>query len=258
MSKILLIAHNTFREAIRNKVLYSILLFAILLVAISAFFGSVSIGSQERVIKDFGLFSLSFFGTIITILSGTTLLNKEIKQKTIYNILSKPLPRWQFILGKHLGLSATVSILVLAMGLGLIGFVACFEGQVDWLLFQALYFIVLEVIVVAAIAIFFSSVVITTTLTGIFTLGFYIAGRSIAYLTYFVASPDNTTPALTIVVHVLNWVVPDLSVFSVQDQIVYGHAASNEQFLFALLYAFSYSAIVLFLAALVFERRELT
>lgn len=255
--KILLIAQNTFREAVRNKILYSVLLFALVLVGVSAFFGSVSIGEQNRVIKDFGLFALSFFGAIITILSGVTLLNKELKQKTIYNILSKPVPRWQFILGKHLGLSATVACLTIVMGFALIAFVACFEGHIDWLLFQAIYFVILEVTVIAAIAIFFSSVVVTTTLTGIFTLGFYIAGRSIAYLNFFISNPDYNNPVLSVVIKTLYWIVPDLSIFSVEDQLVYGVAATPAQFGFALLYAVSYSAIVLFFAALIFEKREL-
>lgn len=252
-----LIALNTYREAVRNKILYSVIFFAFVLVGVSAFFGSVSIGSQERVIKDFGLFSLSFFGAIITILSGITLLNKEVKQKTIYNILSKPVARWQFILGKHLGLTSTVITLLLGMGVSLVVFSACFEGRIDWLLFQALYFVSLEIAVIAAIAIFFSSVVVTTTLTGIFTLGFYIAGRSIAYLNYFVSNPDFGSPALTGLIKVLYWIVPDLSVFSVEDQLVYGVAASSGQFGLALIYALSYCSIALFFAALIFEKREL-
>jgi ABC-type transport system involved in multi-copper enzyme maturation permease subunit len=126
---------NTFREALRNKILYSVLFFAVLLIGISAFFGAVSIGQQEQVIKNFGLFSLSFFGAIITILSGVSLLSKELKQKTVYNILSKPINRWEFILGKYLGLTFTVCLLVALMGIGLVIFVACFERRVDWLLF---------------------------------------------------------------------------------------------------------------------------
>ncbi|MCC6953509.1 MAG: ABC transporter permease subunit, partial [Deltaproteobacteria bacterium] len=93
------IALNTFREAIRNKVLYSGFLFVALLIAGSALFGSVSVGSQIKVIKDFGLFSLSIFGAIVAVAIGVNLLNKELKQKTIYNILSKPVERWQFIVG---------------------------------------------------------------------------------------------------------------------------------------------------------------
>lgn len=256
--KVFVIALNTFREAVRNKILYSVVLFAILLVGVSAFFGSVSIAQQERVIKDFGLFSLSFFGAIITILSGVTLLNKELKQKTIYNILSKPVSRWQFIVGKHLGLTCTVSLLVCLMGLALTGFVACFEGRIDWLMFQGIVFVLLEVSVVAAVAMFFSSLVVTTTLTGIFTLGTYIAGRSISYLTYFAEDPETSNPALESVVAVLDWILPDLSIFNVGNQLVYGNAVSAEHVAYAVLYAAGYSVVALALASFIFERRELT
>lgn len=164
------IALNTYREAIRNKILYSVMLFAVLLVGASAAFGQITIGNQIHVIKTFGLFAVSFFGAVITIVTGVSLLNKEMKQKTIYNILSKPVARWQFLMGKHLGLTATVGSLVSLMGLGLMGFVYLFEGQVDWNLTLGILFSVLEVCVVASIAIFFSSVVVTTTLTGLFTM----------------------------------------------------------------------------------------
>ncbi|MCB0322050.1 MAG: ABC transporter permease subunit [Bdellovibrionales bacterium] len=255
--KVSAIMINTFREAVRNKILYSVVLFAVVLVGISAFFGAVSIGSQEKVIKDFGLFSLSFFGVIITILSGVSLLNKELKQKTIYNILSKPVDRWQFILGKHLGLTLTVSLLVGLMGVGLIGFVAFFEGRIDLLLFQGIFFVILEVTLMAAVAIFFSSLVVTTTLTGIFTLGTYVAGRSIAYLRYFIEAGDGYNPALAKLIGILDWVLPDLSLFNVHDVLVDGGSVTGNHAAYAICYCVSYSLVALTLAAIIFERREL-
>ncbi len=256
--KILAIALNTFREAIRHKILYSVMLFAVVLVGISAFFGSVSIGSQEKVIKDFGLFSLSFFGAIIAILSGVSLLNKELQQKTIYNIMSKPVDRWQFILGKHLGLVLTVNVLVALMSIALVGFVSLFTGRIDWLLFQAVAFVLLEVCIVAAVTMFFSSLVVTTTLTGMFTLGTYLAGRSISYLSYFMEGQEGYNPALALLVKVLNWVVPDLSLFNVSDAVVYGQPVTMLHFSYALAYCVGYSTIALVLAALIFSKRELT
>lgn len=249
---------NTFREAIRNRILYSAVLFAVLLVGVSAFFGAVSIGSQEKVIKDFGLFSLSFFGAIITILSGVSLLNKELKQKTVYNILSKPVERWQFIVGKYLGLTLTVGLLVALMGTGLIVFVSFFENRIDWLLFQGVLFVLLEISVIAAVAIFFSSLAVTTTLTGIFTLGFYIAGHSINYLKHFLKESETHNPTLTATIRVFDWILPDLSTFNVNDIIVYGTSVGIDHLGYALLYCVSYSAVALTLAALIFERRELT
>jgi ABC-type transport system involved in multi-copper enzyme maturation permease subunit len=235
-----------------------VILFAVVLVGISTIFASVTIGNTARVIKDFGLFSLSFFGALLTIIIGVTLLNNELKQKTIYNILSKPVDRWQFIFGKHLGLSATVSFLVSLMGVGLIGYVALFEGEVDWLLLQGVIFTLLEVIVVASVAIFFSSLVVTTTLTGIFTLATYIAGRSITYMNYFLSEKSEFyNPAFAVAVKVFDVILPPLTYFNVNDQIVYGAAVSPLYFGKAVVFAIAYSTICLILATFIFEKREL-
>ncbi len=255
--KVYAIALNTFREALRNKILYSVILFALLLVVVSAFFGSVSIGSQERVVKDFGLFALSFFGVVLAITIGVSLLNKELKQKTIYNILSKPVDRWQFILGKHLGLSFTVCLLVSLMGLGLVLFASFFGEGIDYLLFQAILLILMEIIVMCSVCIFFSSGVVTTTLPGLFTLATYIAGRSINYLTHFLDQDAKTNPVLSAVVHTLHWILPDLSLFNVADQVVYATSVSPSQLLYSSLYCLSYSLLCLLLATVIFQRREL-
>lgn len=254
--KIIAVAVNTFRESIRNQVIYSVVLFAVVVVGASAFFGAVSIGKQTEVIKDFGLFSLSFFGAIITILCGVSLLNKELKQKTVYNILSKPVARWQFIVGKHFGLSLTVSMLICMMCAALAGFVALFEGRIDWLLFQAGLFVMLEVWVIAATALFFSSLVVTTTLTGLFTLGTYLAGRSISYLKYFTAESE-TNPLTTAVIGALDAVLPDLSLFNFNDLIVYGQPATLSDLTNAFLYAACYCVVALSLASMIFAKREL-
>ncbi len=255
--KVQAIALNTFREAYRNKILYSVILFAIVLVGVAALFGAVSVGSQVKVIKDFGLFSLSFCGALITIITGVSLLNKEIKQKTVYNILSKPVERWQFILGKHLGLTATVCVLVALMGIGLILFAGIFEGQLDLKLFQGILFAIMEITIVSSVVMFFSSVVVTTTLTGLFTLATYVAGRSITYLKFFLVQDKDYNPSLAAVIKVFDIILPDLSLFNISDSIVYGNSVSFSHFLGALLYCLAYSAVCLVLATLIFQRREL-
>ena len=256
--KIWAVALNTFRESLRNKILYSVLFFVLLLVAVSAFFGAVSIGSQERVIKSFGLFSLSFFGAIIAILIGVTLLNTELKRKTIYNILSKPVERWQFIVGKYLGLVLTVSLLVSFMGVALIIFVSFFEGQIDFLLFQGILLAVLEIAIVSSIVIFFSSITVTTTLAGLFTLGFYLAGRSIHYLHQLLLFNRTVSDSwLRHVVRLLYWLLPDLRQFSAADQLVYGIPVAPSQLLYGTAYAGAYILVSLTLAVVIFSRREM-
>lgn len=258
MSKIFAIALNTFREALRNKILYSVVLFAVVIVGVSALFGSVTIGSQINVIKDFGLFSLSFFGAIITIISGVSLLNRELKQKTVYNILSKPVQRWQFIVGKHLGLTLTVGVLITLMGFGLMCFVSLMSGKVDFLILHGVIFAILEITVVAAVCIFFSSLVVTTTLSGLFTLGTYVTGRSISYLKYFTTEGENYDPALAPIVSLLDAILPDLSLFNFSNQLVYGVTPQLSDIGIAAIYSLTYSACALACAAVIFAYRELT
>jgi ABC-type transport system involved in multi-copper enzyme maturation permease subunit len=256
--KVLTIAINTFREAVRNKVLYSVILFAIVIVCVSAFFGTVTIGDREKVIKDFGLFALSFFGAIITIICGVSLLSKELKQKTIYNILSKPVSRSQFIVGKHIGLTFTVCTLVTLMGAGLMLFISHFEGHVDWLLTQGIIFILFEMIVIAAVTIFFSALVVTPSLSGLFTLATFVAGRSIHYLHAFIIEEENANLVLTKTIWLLDVILPDLSLFNVSDSIVYGASVTQSHMLYAVFYCMGYSILALLFAAIIFKHRELT
>lgn len=256
-SRIWAIALTTFREAIRSKVLYSVLFFASLLVGVSAFFGAVSIGDQSKVIKDFGLLMNLLFGVVATIIIGVSLLGKEISRKTIYNILSKPIGRSEFIVGKYLGLVATVASLTMLMGSALVAFVACFEGRIDWLLFYGIFAAILELLVIAAIAVFFSTITITTTLTGLFTLGTFLAGHSIDYLRKLAADSYLVTAETGALLRAVDVLLPNLSLFNLNSAIVYGIRPSPEHLMWATTYSVSYAAAALLLASLLFARREL-
>ena len=137
MRQVAAIALNTAREAIRNRILYSILFFAMLMVGISAVFGAASIGDQVKYMKDFSLMSVSLFGVIIAVVLGVNLLHQELGKKTIVNILSKPVARWQFLVGKFLGLFATLTLVVGCMAGGVVLAFAIFTGGVDWALVVA-------------------------------------------------------------------------------------------------------------------------
>src|SRR5262245_18703205 len=161
MRKIGALALNTAREAIRNRILYSILFFALLMVVISAVFGAASIGDQMKYMKDFSLMSVSLFGVIIAIVLGVNLLHQELGRKTIFNILSKPVARWQFIVGKFFGLFATLAVVVGLMSVGVVAFFGHMAGHVDWGLASAAVAALLEIMMVIAVALFFSSLVVT-------------------------------------------------------------------------------------------------
>lgn len=254
MKKVLALALNTTREAIRSRVLYSILAFAVLMVGISAIFGSASIGDQIRYIKDFSLMSISLFGVIIAVVLGVNLLHHELHNKTILNTLSKPLARWQFVLGKFLGLLATLVVVVTGMAVGLAAFLSVLEGAWDWGILVASAASLLEIMIVIAFAVFFSSLVVTPTLAGMFTIGCFIAGRSSQYLDYFLS--DDTGAVLRTSASALQALLPRLDHFLLADRLVYGEPVAATTMLFLVGYAASYSAVLLLLAVGLFSRRE--
>jgi len=252
--KTLALALNTAREAVRNRILYSILFFAVLMVAIAAVFGAASIGDQVKYMKDFSLMSVSLFGVIIAIVLGVNLLHQELGKKTIFNILSKPVARWQFIVGKFLGLLATLSLIVVVMSAGVVGAFAMLTGRADWGLVVASFAALLELMVVIAVALFFSSLVVTPSLAGMFTAATFVAGRSASYLLYFL-NGDQPRP-IQVVATGLYWILPRLDRFTVADQIVYGTLPDPSYLAVLVAYAGAYAGILLLLSIGLFSRRE--
>lgn len=254
MRKITAIALNTAREAIRNRILYSILFFALLMVAVSAVFGAASIGDQIKYMKDFSLMSVSLFGVVIAVVLGVNLLHQELGKKTIVNVLSKPVARWQFMVGKFFGLFATLALVVALMCGAVVAFFGALEGRLDWGLVAAAVAALLEIMVVTAVALFFSSLVATPSLAGMFTAAAFVAGRSSSYLRYFLR--DEQPAGVPAAARGLYWVLPRLDRFAIADQVVYGHTI-DPSYLAALgAYAAAYAAILLLLGIVLFARRE--
>ncbi len=251
---ILKIALNTYRESVRGKVLYSLVFFAVAIVSLSALFGAVTIGDQLRIIKDLGLMSISLFAVALAVISGASLLHKELHRKTIHNILAKPVHRWQFLVGKHLGLLMTEAVMIALMAMGLVIFCYFFEPRIDYLIFQASLFIFFELIIVTSIAIFFSSILVTPALSGLFTFSLFIAGRSVEYIPQLIKAVPAETPSFFL--NILYWCLPHLDKLNISNQVVYGYSASPIQLSFSLIYSLSYAAILLGLASITFRDRD--
>jgi Cu-processing system permease protein len=255
MHKVKAIAINTLRESLRGKILYATLFFALLVVGASALFSSVTIGDHLKVIKDFGLFTLSFFTVLYAVISGATLLHKELEKKTIYNILAKSVSRSEFIVGKFFGMLSTALILMTIMGLGLIGFCLLLEQKLDPALIQAFPYLVLQITVVCALTIFFSSIVVTPMLSGAFAFFAFFIGRSSEYLLHFVNSHRPTYLPETAVT-ALYWILPQLDRIDISNQAVYGHIVNPMHLAFSGLYALGYTGLLLVISVLIFSRRE--
>ncbi|MCA9699612.1 MAG: ABC transporter permease, partial [Myxococcales bacterium] len=156
-ARIWAIALNTFREAVRNKVLAILVLFAVALMAFSLVLGQLSLHEEVRIIKDLGLAGISLFGVVIALFLGVNLLSKELDRKTVYAIIPKPLHRWEFLLGKYLGLVVTMTALVVLMSLVLAAFLAVQGGGHGVTMVRAEVLIWLELLLLMAVAMLFSS-----------------------------------------------------------------------------------------------------
>jgi ABC-type transport system involved in multi-copper enzyme maturation permease subunit len=261
MRKIWLIGLNTFREAIRNKILYSLLFFSLLIIAASVAFGELSVGSQRRLTMDLGLGGMSLFSIIIAVFVGINLVYKELEHKTIFTLLSKPVFRYQFVLGKFLGLALTMAVLVLIMSLVLVGVLLSQGHDVGQTLAIMVVLIYLEVLLITAVAVFFSSFS-SPFLSGAFTIGIFIVGRNLPEIEAIAAKMKSMffPSALALTAKVL----PNLRFFYVTGSSVedVGQVSVSGVFVDwsyvgqAAAYGGLYIAVVLLLAMFLFSRRD--
>src|SRR5512146_2866787 len=190
MHRIFTVAGNTFREAVRDRVLYNLILFALLLVASSFIFGQISIGIERLIIVNLSLSAILVFGLVIAIFIGIGLISKEMDKKTLYTILARPLSRWEFIVGKFFGLAGTLVVNVFFMSAGLFAAlfiqVRHFRAHDGWIA-VALYFIVLELLVITAVALLFSTYS-SPLMSSLFTLAVLIIGTFAPDLRAFAAT----------------------------------------------------------------------
>jgi len=154
--KVLAIAFNTFRETIREKILYNLLIFALVIIGASILLQELTFAQQVKIVKDMCLASISIFGVIMAIFVGITLVSREIERKSIYATLAKPVHRYQFLLGKYVGLLIVLAVNVGVMFLGMAIVVYVIEGPIGPLMFWAVYFTFLELCLITSIALLFS------------------------------------------------------------------------------------------------------
>ena len=255
MNEIYTIALNTYRESVRSKILYSVLMFAFLFIFIASIFGSVTVGDQVKVLKDFGLFTISLFGVVYIIINGSTLLNKELTKKTIFNILSKPVSRSSFVVGKFIGMFFTVVLIQLIMGILFALFVYLFENKFDYNLFIGFFCIFLQMFIVCALVVFFSTIVVTPMLSGAFTFGIYLTGRSTIYIETFITQifQNNINPLLQ---KTIMFLIPQLDKIDVNNEIVYGMEISSVALAYGLIYSITYVSLLLIFSCYFFKNRQ--
>ncbi len=257
MSRVGAVAWNTFREAVRDRVLYNLVFFALLLIATSILVGQISIGIESIVLVSLGLSAISVIGLLIAIFTGVGLVSKEIEKRTLYALLSKPVRRWEFLTGKFGGLVLTLAVNTAAMALGLLLallFVKHGVNSGDATVFIAVYFILLKLAIVVALALLFSC--FTSQLLAIlFTASLYIAGLFISEMRNLDGSKMG--PAVKLFFSWMSYLLPNFQNFDLRAAAAHGRAVPAALILHNTLYAVLYCAIVLSVASVVFARRNL-
>ncbi len=251
--KVKAIALNTLKEATRDKVFYNLLIFAALVIAASVLIGDLSIGLNEKIIKDIGLASILLFGLLTAILVGIGLVSKEVERRTLYTILTKPVNRYKFLLGKYLGLCLTLLVNVVLMTAFLFLITWWQHGSSTLSLLKAILLIYCELILVTAVALLFSTLS-SPSLSVVFTLGFYIIGYFTSNLKEMESGVQGQFSRSFI--DLCYYLLPNFNNFNIRAEIVHGIDVSNTYILGVMLYCVLYIAIVLCLSVISFQRKE--
>jgi len=251
------VAVNTFREAVRDRVLYNLIFFALLMIGAAILVGQISIGIDRMVIINLGLSAISLIGLVMAIFIGVSLVSKEIEKRTLYSLLAKPIHRWEFLAGKYAGLLLTLLVNTTFMTIGLAAalfYVGRPFVRGDATILVAIYFILLELALVTALALFFSCFS-SPMLSALFTLGIYVTGIFASDIRGFGEFTNNE--ALKTATTVLYYLVPNFHNFNVISAVAHGEAVPVALIWQNTLYAVVYAGVVLIAASAVFSRRNL-
>jgi Cu-processing system permease protein len=257
MSRILIVARNTFREAVRDRVLYNLVFFALLLIASAVIVGQISMDIETVVMVSLGLSAISLIGLLIAVFTGVGLVSKEIDKRTLHALLAKPLRRWEFLLGKFTGLVLTLTVNTAAMAAGLFLAILFVKHSIvggDAVVLVAVYFILLKLALVVALAMLFSC--FTSPLLAIlFTGGLYVAGLFVAQLRNL--QTTQMTPQMQKVFSILSFLLPNFENYDVMGAAAHGRSIAASLVVHNTLYTVLYCAIVLSVAATIFSRKDL-
>jgi Cu-processing system permease protein len=253
MNPLLVIAFNTFRENLRDKILYNLLFFALLLIGGSVILADLTIAEQHKIVTDMGLAAISIIGVIIAIFLGVGLVSKEIERRTIYTVMARPISRVQFLFGKFLGLGLTIVINVLIMLVVFLATLWMTKAPIKGALLQAVQLIMVELLLVMAFALFFSTFT-SSTLAAILTIAVFVIGHLTADLKG-IAEKSNTE-AVRAVMSGVYYLCPNLEAFNIKGQAAMGAPVTLSYEAVATVYGLLYVAALLVVACVIFQRRD--
>ncbi|MCH7960226.1 MAG: ABC transporter permease [Candidatus Hydrogenedentes bacterium] len=251
--RILAVAMNTFRESVRDKVLYVLLLFAAATILSSKALGYISVGQDIKIVVDISLASVSIFGALIAVFVGTNLVYKEVDKRTIYTILSRPLWRYEFILGKYFGLALLITVVTVVMTAISAVYVLTLGGNVGSTFFFAALLIYWKLLLVTALSVLLST--LTTPILGAIIVFFcYVLGHATGILVDLPNQFEGTVAQK--VMTGIYYVIPNLSNFDIRAEAANGVEVAGSYIVWALAYGTMYTVLFLTIAALAFENKD--
>jgi ABC-type transport system involved in multi-copper enzyme maturation permease subunit len=256
IKRITAIARNTFREAVRDRVLYNLVFFVLLLTVAAIFIGELSAGQERKIIVDLGLSAMLLFGVFIAIFVGVGLVYKEIERRTIYAIFSKPVGRGEFLVGKYLGLGLTLLLNVIVMAIGVSLALVYVRRGWDPLIIKiwpAVLLIYLELMILTAIALLFSSFS-SPALSALLTFFVFIIGHFSGDLKQLSVSLGSTGARWLF--GALYYLLPNLANYSFITPVAHGRSPSVALIGVSMAYALIYIVVILAAASLIFSRRN--
>jgi ABC-type transport system involved in multi-copper enzyme maturation permease subunit len=253
VSRLLAVAANTFRETVRERVLYNLVFFALLMTLSGLLMGQLSIRQDEKILKDIGLAAMDLFGTLIAVFIGTGLVSKEIERRSLYPLIAKPLSRDEFFLGKFAGLAFTLLVNVGVMAAGLYLTLALTGRRADPGLLAAVYPLYLGFVLVVALAMLFSTVSSSSTLASVFTVGAVVAGR----FADVVRNMREVTPGMPQwAVDLLYAALPNFQNFDFKSRVAYGDPVPPDVLLWVTVYGAAFTAVALLVGLAAFRARD--
>jgi len=252
-----IVAINTFREAVRDRVLYNLIFFALMMIGAAIFVGQISIGIERLVIVNLGLSAISLIGLVMAIFIGVGLVYKEIEKRTLYSLLAKPIERWEFLAGKYAGLLLTLLVNTSFMTLGLAAalyYVGRPFVRTDVSILVAIYFILLELALVTALALFFSCFS-SPMLSTLFTLGIYITGNFANDIRNFGDFTKNH--AMQVLTRIIYYLLPNFHNYNAIAIAGHGESVPFTLVWQNSLYTLIYVGVLLVAASAIFSHRNL-
>ena len=260
------IAWQVFRESVRDRVLYNLVLFAVLLIAASYLIGQLTAGQDVKIIKDLGLGATQVFGLFIAVFIGIGLVSKEVERRSIYSLLAKPVRRHELILGKYAGLVITLAVNIAVMAVAMyavLGYMAWVESEefrqsweapaTDPAMLLAIFLIFAQMMLVTAIALFFSTFS-SPILSAVLTFGLFVVGHFNADLKNFENVVDSRAAAY--VARALYYLLPNLEPFDIKAEVVHAQPVSLGYVALTTGYGVLYIGALLLASMFIFSRRD--